>query len=115
MQIPVLFSDKDLEERYIYEASFICPKCSGILKVARENDRNPGKCQNPKCGCVNDFSFEIDVAKNAEKLFVEAMAKLKQGDGEKSFDILKECLKKRENVLQKYDKHVAETHDALAR
>ena len=108
-------SDKDLEEQYIFDASYICPKCSSVVKVSRENDKNMGKCQNAKCGYVNDFSFEVDVVKNAQKLFGLAVASLEQGQGVKCLETLKECLKKRQNVLQRYDKDVAETHDALAR
>ncbi|XP_028396803.1 SET and MYND domain-containing protein 4-like [Dendronephthya gigantea] len=108
-------SDKDLEERYVYEASFICPKCSSVVAVSGENELNPGKCQNPKCGLMKDFSFEIEVVKNAQKLFGTAMAILEQGQSKKCLEVLNECLKKRQNVLQKYDKNVAETHDALAR
>jgi hypothetical protein len=43
------------------------------------------------------------------------MASLERGQWEKCVEVLKECLKKRQNVLQRYDKDVAETHDALAR
>ena len=85
------------------------------MKVSRENDKNLGKCQNTKCGHVNDFSFEVDVVKNAQKLFGLGVASLEQGQRAKCLETLKECLKKRQNVLQKYDKDVAETHDALAR
>ena len=64
---------------------------------------------------MKDFSFEIDVVKNAQKLFASAMASLEQGQAEKCLQVLKECLKKRQSVLQRYDQDVAETHDALAR
>jgi hypothetical protein len=55
------------------------------------------------------------VVKNAQKLFGSAMASLERAQWEKCLEVLKECLKKRQNVLQRYDKDVAETHDALAR
>ena len=55
------------------------------------------------------------MVKNAQKLFGSAMASLERGQWEKCLEVLKECLKKRQNVLQRYDKDVAETHDALAR
>ena len=86
-----------------------------MVKVSRESDKNLGKCQNAKCGCVQDFSFEVDVVKNAQKLFGSAITSLEQGQCVKCLETFKECLKKRQNVLQKYDKDVAETHDALAR
>ena len=108
-------SDKDLEEQYIFDALYICPKCSSVVIVSRENDKILGKCKNAKCGHVSDFSFEVDVVKNAQKLFGLAVASLEQGQGVKCLETLKECLKKRQNVLQRYDKDVAETHDALAR
>ena len=85
------------------------------MTVSREKDKNPGKCQNTKCGLVKDFSFEIDVMKNAQKLFALAVTSLEQGQTGKCLESLKECLKKRQNVLQRFDKDVAETHDALAR
>lgn len=64
---------------------------------------------------MKDFSFEIDVVKKAQKLFESAITRLEQGQLEKCLEVLNECLKKRQKVLQKYDKNVAETHDALAR
>ena len=85
------------------------------MSVSREQDKNPGKCHNTKCSLVKDFSFEIDVVKNAQKLFASAMASLEQGQAKKCLQVLKECLKKRQSVLQRYDNDVAETHDALAR
>lgn len=108
-------SDEDLEEQYIYDAVFLCQKCSYSVTVSQENGKNIGKCQNSKCGSVKDFSSEVETVKDAQKLFNEAILYLEEGSCPKSVAVLKECLKKRQNVLQKYDKDVAETHDALAR
>ena len=112
---PHYFSDEDLEEQHIYAAKFICQKCSHSVVVRRENGRSVGKCENSDCGVVKDFSTEIDAVKDAQKLFNDATEYLEVGDCTKCVGILKECLKKRQTLLQKYDKDVAETHDALAR
>lgn len=104
-----------MEEQYIYDALFVCRKCSGVVRVSRENDSRLGTCQNAKCGFVKDYSLEADVVKNTQKLFSSAITILERGEREKSLNVLKECLRKRQKVLHRFDKDVAETHDALSR
>lgn len=97
----------------MYEWLFICPKCSEGVKVSRQN--YCGKCQNSDCGEVGDFTRDVREIEKARSLFDLSMACLERGQIKKSLKMLKDCLAKRQSFLQKFDRDLAETHDAMAR
>lgn len=110
------FSENDVDfddNSGMYEWLFICPKCSEGVKVSRQN--YCGKCQNSDCGEVGDFTRDVREIEKARSLFDLSMACLERGQIKKSLKMLKDCLAKRQSFLQKFDRDLAETHDAMAR
>ena len=79
-----------------------------------QQDKVFGKCT--ECGRPEkDLSPEIKVLKDTCNLFNQGVQNLELGQFDESATILKECLTKRKQLLDKNSKDVAETQDALAR
>lgn len=78
-------------------------------------DLTVGRCQNKDCNVEKSLEDELRLAREAELLFCKGIRLLERVGVHEALQVFLECLRIRRQIFHRYNKDLAETHDAVAR